>query len=248
MVCLMGKTLEQIDAAAQHYYFTPLHTGIDNRCRERMIARCLPAVRPGGRVLELGFIDGQWTDHFLRLGCRVTAVEGAMRNVEFGRSKYAGNGMVKIVHSTFESYDPADRFDTILMGGMLKHLEQPAVFLRRSRTWLDRGGRLIATTPNPKSLHRRVGMAMGLLGALDALSPTDVKVGNLRHYDLAGFRALLVSGGYVVDTIASSILKPVSSDRMSDWPDDLLDALDRMADELPDYGWYIYALAQPSRD
>jgi hypothetical protein len=31
---------------------------------------------------------------------------------------------------------------------------------------------------------------------------------------------------------------------MSDWPDDLLDALDRIATEIPDYGWYIYAIAR----
>jgi hypothetical protein len=31
---------------------------------------------------------------------------------------------------------------------------------------------------------------------------------------------------------------------MADWPDDLLDALDKMADELPDYGWYVYAVGR----
>jgi len=91
-------------------------------------------------------------------------------------------------------------------------------------------------------------VAMGLLNSLDALSPTDIKVGNLRHYDRASFRALLVAAGYVVETLGTAILKPVSSDRMSNWPDDLLDALDKIADELPDYGWYIYALARPLVD
>lgn len=242
---LMGKTLDQLDAAAQSYYFTAHQTGIDNRCRDRMIRRCLSHV-DSGSVLELGFMDGQWTDHFLRLGCSVTAVEGARRNFEFGRTKYARNPAVELIHSTFEAYEPSKQFDTILMGGMLKHLDDPISLLSRSRDWLRPCGRLIATTPNAKSLHRRLGLHMGLLDSIDALSGTDRKVGNLRHYDLQSFRDLLTAGGYDVATIGTAILKPVSSDLMMDWPDDLLDALDKIADEIPDYGWYIYAIAVPA--
>jgi SAM-dependent methyltransferase len=247
MVWLMKKRLDELNASAQHYYFTDQQTGIDNRCRERMIRRCLVDLKPG-RILELGFMDGQWTDRFLQMGCYVTVVEGALRNVEFGRNKYAGNPMVEIIHDTFEDYRPSERLDCVLMGGMLKHLDDPLILLRRAREWISPGGKLIATTPNARSLHRRVGAAMGLLENLDALSPTDIKVGNLRHYDLNSFRALLVAAGYAVEALGTAILKPVSSDRMSDWPDDLLDALDKIVDELPDYGWYIYAIAYPNND
>jgi SAM-dependent methyltransferase len=244
MVRLMAKSLEEIDADTQTYYFSAQQTGIDNRCRERMIARCLPSIPRGGHILELGFMDGQWTDHFLRLGCRITVVEGARRNIEFGRAKYRGNSAVSFVHETFERYQPADRFDCIHMGGILKHLDDPVALLQRSHAWLKPPAVLIATTPNAKSLHRRIGVCMGLLSDLEALSPTDRRIGNLRHYDIASFRDLLSVGGYGIDIIATSILKPVSSERMADWPDDLLDALDKMADELPDYGWYVYAVGR----
>jgi hypothetical protein len=53
------KTLDELNSTAQNYYFSSQQTGIDNRCRARMIARCLKAARPG-HVLELGFMDGQW--------------------------------------------------------------------------------------------------------------------------------------------------------------------------------------------
>ncbi len=239
----MKKTLADLDRQAQAYYFTPQQRGIDNRCRERMIDRCIRGVRDAS-VLELGFMDGQWTDRFRALGCRVTVVEGALRNYEFGRTKYAGDRNVELVHALFEDFAPTGRFDVLLMGGMLKHLDDPAALLRRSRAWLASGGLLIATTPNAKSLHRRIGVHMGLLDSLSDLSPTDRSVGNLRHYDLDSFRSLLEQGGYRVEEIATAMLKPVSSDRMADWPDDLLDALDRMATELPEYGWYIYALCR----
>jgi len=237
------RTIAEINKAAEHYYFTPQQTGIDNRCRERMIRRCLPYIRPG-HVLELGFMDGQWTHHFLAKGCRITVVEGAARNIEFGRSKYANEPRVTLIHSTFEDFASAETFDLIHMGGMLKHLEDPIALLHRSRDWLKPGGILIATTPNARSLHRRVGVYMGLLEDLNGLSATDRNVGNLRHYDLESFRKLLLDGGYSVVEIATAIVKPVSSDKMADWPEDLLDALDQIATELPDYGWYIYAVCR----
>ena len=240
----MSKTLDELDAAAKSYYFSQQQTGIDNRCRERMIDRCLRNLPPGN-VLELGFMDGQWTDRFLAIGCRVTVVEGARSNFEYGRQKYAGRGDVEMVHSTFESFEPGRKFDCIHMGGMLKHLDDPVALLRRSRKWLaPGGGLLIATTPNARSLHRRVGVYMGLLHDLTDLSETDRKVGNLRHYDIKSFRALLTDGGYAVEEIATAGIKPVSSDRMQDWPDELIGALDKVATEIPDYGWYVYALSR----
>jgi 2-polyprenyl-3-methyl-5-hydroxy-6-metoxy-1,4-benzoquinol methylase len=237
------KTLEELNSAAANYYFTSQQTGIDNRCRERMIARCLRAV-PKGHVLELGFMDGQWTDRFLDKGCRITVVEGAARNLEYGSRKYLDRSDVTLIHSTFETFEPADRYDCILMGGMLKHVDDPVALLRRSKSWLKAGGLLIATTPNARSLHRRIGVHMGLLKDLNDLSPTDRSVGNLRHYDLDSFRNLLANGGYFVERIGTAVIKPVSSELMQDWSDQLLDALDRVADEIPDFGWYIYALCR----
>jgi 2-polyprenyl-3-methyl-5-hydroxy-6-metoxy-1,4-benzoquinol methylase len=239
----MPETLEQLNERAKGYYFTSQQTALDDRLRERLIRRCLRDIK-GGAVLEFGFVDGQWTDPLLALGCTVVSVEGALNNVEFGRKKYSGNPAVTFVHSTFEAFDTAQKFDWIIMGGMLKHLEDPISFLEKSRGWLGPGGRLIATTPNPKSLHRRVGVKMGLLPDLETLTPTDHQVGNLRHYDLQSFKSLLSAGGYDVTTIATAILKPASSDLMEGWSDKLLDGLDALADELPDYGWAIYAIAK----
>jgi len=239
------RTLKDVNTAAEHYYFSPQQTGIDNRCRERMIRRCLPHVKARGHVLELGFMDGQWTDHFLKNGCRITAVEGALRNVEYGREKYRGEARVELIHSLFDDFVPSEQFDLIHMGGMLKHLDDPVALLLRARSWLKPDGLLIATTPNARSLHRRVGVHMGMLKDLSSLSETDKKVGNLRHYDLDSFGKLLADAGFEVIEIATSVVKPASSDRMADWPDDLLDALDRIADEIPDYGWYIYSISRP---
>lgn len=211
--------------------------------RERMIRRCLKHVKPGP-VLELGIMDGQWTDLFLAMGCEVTAVEGARRQFDYASQKYAEESRVRLVYSLFEDYEPEQKFDTILMGGMLKHLPEPDVLLQRSCNWLNPGGILIATTPNPLSLHRRVGTYMGMLPSPEALTQADHTVGNLRHYTREQWQELLTGNGYRIRELKTSSFRVVSGDKMQNWDDALLDALDRVADELPDYGWYIYAICE----
>jgi 2-polyprenyl-3-methyl-5-hydroxy-6-metoxy-1,4-benzoquinol methylase len=193
---LTMRTFAEVDQTAGQYYFSSQRSGIDNRCRERMIRRCLPHVKPNGTVLELGFMDGQWTDHFLAKGCSVVAVEGALKNVEFGHNKYRSQPRVRMVRSLFDDYRPEEKFDLIHMGGMLKHLDNPGDLLRIAKGWLKPDGILTATTPNANSLHRRVGVHMGMLKDLTDLSETDNAVGNLRHYDLNSFRQLLETSGF----------------------------------------------------
>ena len=106
----MARSIDELNTAAEHYYFSAQQMGIDNRCRDRLIERCLPFVRRG-RILELGFMDGQWTDRFLALGCNVTIVEGAVRNIEYGQKKYWERSDVTFVHSTFEAFEAVGEFN-----------------------------------------------------------------------------------------------------------------------------------------
>jgi 2-polyprenyl-3-methyl-5-hydroxy-6-metoxy-1,4-benzoquinol methylase len=240
----MKKTSQAtLESASQNYYFSAQQTGIDNRFRERMIRRCLKHLE-GPEVLELGFMDGQWTDHFLAKGCNVTVVEGATKMVEYARQKYAQDKRVKVIHSLFEDLEPTQKFNTILMGGMLKHLPEPEQLLRRSLDWLQPKGILIATTPNPRSLHRRIGTYMGILPTPDALTAADIAVANLRHYDRYSFAELLRTGGYKIRELKTAMLKLASGEKIEGLDDNLLDALDAIADEIPDYGWYIYAICE----
>ena len=238
---LSKTSQEALEKASESYYFTSQQTGIDNRFRERMIRRCLKHLQ-GSEVLELGFMDGQWTDQFLAKGCNVTVVEGATKMIEYAKEKYAGDNRVKTNHSLFEDFAPKQKFDTILMGGMLKHLPEPGKLLRRSLEWLNPNGVLIATTPNPRSMHRRIGTYMGMLESPDALTVADEAVCNLRHYDRYTFRHLLEHNGYEIKELKTAMLKVVSGDKMENWDDALLDALDQITDEIEDYGWYIYAI------
>jgi SAM-dependent methyltransferase len=233
----------EVERAAAHYYHTPQQLGIDNRTKRFVIERCAPFVK-GPKVLELGYVDGEWTDIILAHAPSVDIVEGASRHVEHARARYAGNARLRVFHSLFQEFEPDDKYDTVIAGDMLRYLPDPVSFLKQVRDWLQDDGRLIATIPNSRSLHRRVGSLMNMESTPTQLNQRDIEVGNRRTYDRYEFRSLMVQSGYTIQQLRGCFLKPLSSTQMENWSDELLRAFLDIGDELEDYCWFIYAICQ----
>ena len=150
----------EVERASEHYDRAPSRTGIDNRTRRFVVDAALPYVE--GDVLELGYVDGLWTDALIAAGHAVEIVEGAARHLAHARAKYAAEPSVRVRGALFEEFQPRRRYDTVLAGDMLRYLDDPRRFLRRAREWISPRGTLIATLPNSRSLHRRVGALLGM--------------------------------------------------------------------------------------
>lgn len=45
------------------------------------------------------------------------------------------------------------KFDTLIAGEILEHVENPVLFLQKCKTVIKHGGRLILSTPNPHNLY-----------------------------------------------------------------------------------------------
>ena len=231
----------EVERAATHYYYTPLQQGIDARTKRFVIERCEPFVR-GPRVLDLGYVDGQWTDVALSRGARVDVVEGARRHVEHGRAKYAGRDDVRITHALFQEFVPDCAYDTVIAGDMLRYVPDDVAFLRTVRSWLAPAGQLIVTVPNRRSMHRRVGALAGMERRPDENNVRDTEVGNQRSYDRYALRDVMLSAGFELLELRGCFLKPLSSAQMENWPDTLLRAFLELGNELEDYCWFLYAV------
>jgi 2-polyprenyl-3-methyl-5-hydroxy-6-metoxy-1,4-benzoquinol methylase len=231
----------EVERAAQHYYHSPQQRGIDNRTKRFVIERCERYLK-GPRVLELGYVDGEWTDALLAKKFHVDVVEGAAAHVEHARGRFSGQPSVRIFHKLFQEFEADGAYDCIVAGDMLRYLPEPVAFLRKTRGWLKDDGVLVATLPNSRSLHRRIGAFMGLEPSPTSLNQRDRQVGNRRSYDREEFRMLLEEGGFTVRALHGCFLKPLSSAQMEGWDDKLLRALLRLGDELEDYCWFLYAV------
>jgi 2-polyprenyl-3-methyl-5-hydroxy-6-metoxy-1,4-benzoquinol methylase len=239
----LADVREEVERASRNYYHTPQQAGIDNRIKQLIIGRCEPFIK-GPKVLELGYIDGIWTDVILRHGCSVDIVEGASRHVEHARKRYAEDAAVRVYHHLFQEFTPEEQYDTVVAGDMLGCLPDAARFLQQAAGWMKPEGHLIATVPNSRSLHRRIGALMNIEATPTEINKLYREVGNHGSYDKYEFRHLLLSSGLRIKALHGCFLKPLTSAQIESWSDDLLRAFAEIGDELEDYCYYIYAVCQ----
>jgi SAM-dependent methyltransferase len=109
----------------------------------------------GPAVLDVGCAGGLRTDVPLvrsaewvhgHLQARFDEVYG----IDFSQSKVdylRRHGYPRVTVGDAQSFDLGRRFDTVVAGELIEHLENPAGFLRTARRHLRPGGRIVLTTP-----------------------------------------------------------------------------------------------------
>lgn len=165
------------------------------------------------RVLDLGHGSGIVATALRDAGKDVTVVEGASDFI--GRVEG-----VTYVHSMFEDYQPAQRFDCVIASFVLEHVHDPVELLARARGWSER---LIAVIGNAESWHRRVAVAMGLQPELDTLSARDKVVGHLRVYDQALFERHLMIAGWRASELKGVMFKPLNNALLTRLPQEVVE-------------------------
>lgn len=178
-------------------------------------------------VLIMGYGDGRTVDYFLGRFPRIHVVEGSEELVRRNTDKHANLAGFEFHNSYFEKFRlPArDRVDIILGNHVLEHVDNPIEVLLRTKAWLKESGRAIFTVPNGDSLHRRIGVQMGLLGCRFDLHNKDIEQGHQRVYDKESFLSIFDSSGYKILEFGGYNIKVVSQKQMEDWPDYLLGAI-----------------------
>lgn len=231
---------QRVNQSSQNYYFSEQQRGIDNRIKKLMMLQLLPYIR-GDRVLELGFVDGMFTDVMLRHGLRVAILEGAAKHVNYARKKYEREKNITITHDYFETFDTQDKFNTILAGDMIQYLDDPVSFFSKSRSWLRDDGVVLVTTPNSRSFHRRIGSYLGISTHPGKVTSHEQATGNIMMYDQYQLRDVLIKSGLCVHFVKGCFLKPLSSRQMEAWDDSLLNAFLQIGNELGEYCWFLIA-------
>jgi SAM-dependent methyltransferase len=236
------------EAGAVYYYSS--HQAFDDKLKKWVIEEALRHLRPG-RVLDLGYINDIWTRALIAHGgiTAIDIVEAAARHVERARADLRSVEGVRIFHSLFEDFQPDGAYDTILMSGVVKHVPDDGALVRRARQWLSPGGVVLASTPNCRAFHRRLGTYMGLELSPCLHNERDQSVFNVHIYDRFSWQALFVANGYRVRHLKGIGMKPFGTSEMLHLAerfdiDRILEGLRRMADELPDYAWYLLLVAE----
>lgn len=211
---------------------------------EQMVRYCYEVARRwilGPRVLELGPAEGVMTDLLVEDGFDLTVVEGAL---SFCKRIRARHSTVSVVHSIIEEFTSEPVFNTVILGHVLEHVEDPSEVLNLVKTWLAPEGRIFAAVPNARSLHRQAAVIMGLLGREDELNEADLGHGHRRVFNPESFRACFSMAGLHVEHFGGYWLKPLSNGQIeSYWTEPMVQAFVRLGERYPDIAGEIVVVA-----
>lgn len=184
----------------------------------------------GKRAVQMGLGDGYIAANLCNEFDEFTVIEGSD---EIIRKFQPSNTKIHVTKSLFESFNIQDKFDCLLGNHVLEHVDNPIEIMRHTRSWLKPGAVAIFTVPNAESLHRRIGVQMGLLKKLNELNEQDKLLGHRRVFTLNEFANDATKAGYAIKEIHGFMIKLVSHRQMKDWPRQLLDACFAVSLSLP---------------
>lgn len=176
-----------------------------------------------GSCLELGSAEGLMTDLLVGEFADLTVVEASSSFCDQLRSRYPS---ITVCNALIETFAPSRTYENIVMNNVLEHVEDPQVVLKAVRSWLAPGGAACIAVPNVFSLHRQIGVIMGLLAEEHQLNDTDRRNGHRRVYDTGSFRHEFEAAGLHIEASGGYWLKMISDRQMQDggWSEELLDA------------------------
>jgi 2-polyprenyl-3-methyl-5-hydroxy-6-metoxy-1,4-benzoquinol methylase len=225
--------LDQI--AADSWYSKGINTATVEYCAE-IFARFWK----GTRCLEMGPAEGVMTRSLAEAFPDLTLVEGAEVFCDSLRNRFP---CAIVAHSLFEDFAPAAVFDTIVLGHVLEHVEDPIEILRRAASWLAPGGVICCAVPNARSLHRQAAVILGMLESEHSLNPTDLHHGHRRVYDPERLRADFLAAGIHTRIFGGYWIKPLSNAQMEQtWPPETIRAFMQLGERYPDIAAEIYVI------
>ena len=191
-------------------------------------------VQAGQSVLELGCAAGLMTERLAGAGASVVAVD----REDAYLARVAGRRLARVTcrKADLERYSDSAVYDHVVATNVLHELDDPRALLERARRWLAPGGLLHVSLQNPDSIHRLVGLELGLIDRTETISELGRRYATRRIWSAEAFALLAASAGLSVRCREPVMLKPLPNALMAALPDDLLAGLMRVAHRFPEHG------------
>ncbi|CAI8328439.1 MAG: Ubiquinone biosynthesis O-methyltransferase [Gammaproteobacteria bacterium] len=200
--------MEDLNAVASEYH-PNAQTEIENDLVLHWYPkRILSRFNFADSLLELGLGHGFTAELFTKACNRHVIVDGASAVIDQFKQKHP-DFTGELVLDYFETFRPVERFDVIVMGFVLEHVDDPDLILRRYRQFLKPGGKMYVAVPNAKSMNRRIGLELGLIDDIYSLNANDIALGHKRQFCLDSLRAAVQKAGYRVTHEEGIYLKPL---------------------------------------
>lgn len=194
-------------------------------------------------ILELGLGHGFTAEIFSKHFDRHVILEGSSAVIE-NFKKHFPHCTPEIIETYFEKFESEEKFDVIVMGFILEHVDDPLQIISHFKKFLSPTGKMFITVPNAEALNRRLGHYAGLLSDLQLLSENDVISGHKRYYTVASLSEEIKSAGYEIEKMEGVYLKPFTTKQMMslEFDQKIIDALCMAGIDYPELSLGILAI------
>lgn len=135
-------------------------------------------------------------------------------------------------------------FDIIICSGMLNEIRHPDYFLNKVKALMDQKSLLHINVPNANSLHRQLGLAMGMIRRLDEPSVRNRKLMQYHVFDKESLHRIVKKCHLKIVDEGGHFLKPFSHSQMAKMKSvltpQMLEGLWILGQRLPEIATEIY--------
>ena len=175
--------------------------------------RILMNSKGASSIMELGLGHGITTQIFSNSFDRHLVLEGSPAVIRNFKDKFPECN-AQIVETYFEQFDTEEKFDVVVMGFILEHVDDPFAIISRYKNFLSPGGQMFLAVPNAEVLNRRLGKLAGLLENVETLSENDLLLGHKRYYTVQSLSKAIARAGCRIDKMEGIYLKPFTTSQI----------------------------------
>lgn len=191
-----------------------------------------------GNILELGPAEGLMTKYLIKLDPELTVIEGSE---VFAKELVSNFPQINVINSLFEDTELNNKYDNIILGHVLEHVENPSLILEKIKSWLKPDGVVLCAVPNARSIHRQAAVEMGLISSISEMSQKDIHHGHMRIYTPETLKSEFLGAGYKINHSGGYWLKPISDSQIEQsWNENMLEAFMKLGEFYPEIAGEIY--------
>lgn len=169
----------------------------------------------GNSLLELGIGHGYTSLLFSKYFQKHVVIDGSKEIISNFKSNN-DTGHIEIIHSYFENFETTEKFDVIVMGFVLEHVDDPDVIIKNFKKFLNPNGKIFIAVPNSDSLNKRIGLEANLLQDMKELTAADLALGHQRIFDVNSLKELCLRNGFNVNKVEGIFLKPITTNQIKE--------------------------------
>lgn len=204
---------------------------LDKKMHEIEIQKLIDSLEISGPVLDMGFGHGVLTKALVERFSTCAVVEKSSALVAEANRLFGSR--LEVHHSSFETFSPSSKFNTVFAAAVLHHVDNPLAVLRRVRSWLHPEGKVIVTVPNSESIHRAIAVATGLERDLSSISRTGKQMGVIRTFNSTQLEDLINRAGFFNAVQHPSFVKFLPYSEMVEFTESQLESLFALAELAP---------------